>query len=534
MHERKQKKGAVLVALLLVLSLFAAACGGSDDDGSDAADKDGTSTSDVDTEGILKLGISLNNPGGNHFDPTVTQSTVDLQWMQLVFGTLLRARGDGSIEPFMAKSYELVDPQTVTLELREGVKFTDGSAYDAETVKAGLLRTLNQAQAASKSSQNIGFAEISEIIVDGPLALTIKTKTPVAGTLVAGLADREGVVPSPAQVAAAPGDIETKPIGAGPYTLVKNDNLRLLSFRRNPDFFDVDKWRLGGIDIIDAPDGSAKVNGIKTSTLDMATRLFETDAAALDGDDTYSLSSTFNERSEFYVNFCRSKAPFDDVKKRNAVLVGIDREQINKLVFNGRGQAAHGMWPKGHAYENADSAASLEYTEAKAKAAAEAAGPFEFELHFPAGSSPEYARIVEAMQAQLAKNDITLKIVPSQDLLNNFIKPQKAGAMMVPQSRSGVNKYFGPFQAGATTALCGTSVPEIIDTISPASAEAPGSEKSAGLFQEVEAKIVDEALLVPIVRGPVINAWTNERVGGKPEFDTNQSYLLFDSLYIKK
>jgi peptide/nickel transport system substrate-binding protein len=239
MHERKQKKGVVLVALLLVLSLFAAACGGSDDDGSDAADKDGTSTSDVDTEGILKLGISLNNPGGNHFDPTVTQSTVDLQWMQLVFGTLLRSRGDGSIEPFMAKSYELVDPQTVTLELREGVKFTDGSAYDAETVKAGLLRTLNQAQAASKSSQNIGFAEISEIIVDGPLALTIKTKTPVAGTLVAGLADREGVIPSPAQVAAAPGDIETKPIGAGPYTLVKNDNLRLLSFRRNPDFFDV-------------------------------------------------------------------------------------------------------------------------------------------------------------------------------------------------------------------------------------------------------------------------------------------------------
>src|SRR5690606_3225496 len=132
-----------------------------------------------------------------------------------------------------AESYEIVDPQTVRLTLREGVTFTDGSAYDAEAVRAGLLRTRDEASPPTMASQQAAFRALRDVVVDGPRELTLRLDAPLAGELVNALADREGVIVSPEQAASAPEDIDTRAIGAGPY-VVEEFREDFVSLRRNP------------------------------------------------------------------------------------------------------------------------------------------------------------------------------------------------------------------------------------------------------------------------------------------------------------
>src|SRR5690606_17493057 len=174
---------------------------------------------DFDPEGVIRVGAGMVYPAGVHLDPSRSAVNADRQWMDLVFGTLLRWTHDGRIEPWMAEDYEVVDPQTLTLTLRDGVTFTDGTPYDAEAVRAGLLRTLNEASEVTLPSLSLAFQAISDIEVVDPLNLTITLNTPQAGELAAALADREGAIVSPKQAAEAPDDIDTKAVGAGPYVV---------------------------------------------------------------------------------------------------------------------------------------------------------------------------------------------------------------------------------------------------------------------------------------------------------------------------
>ena len=74
------------------------------------------------------------------------------QWL---YDNLMRQNADGSYSPGLAKSATATDPQTIVIELKPGIKFSDGTPLDAEAVKFSIERTI----AAKQRRRGPGGAE---------------------------------------------------------------------------------------------------------------------------------------------------------------------------------------------------------------------------------------------------------------------------------------------------------------------------------------------------------------------------------------
>jgi ABC-type transport system substrate-binding protein len=89
--------------------------------------------------------------------------------------------------------------KTLTMDLREGVTFHDGTPFDAEAVKANIDRSKNMPESRRKSE----VKSIESVAVTGPYQVAFTLTAPDA-TLLAQFADRAGMMLSPTATAAMP------------------------------------------------------------------------------------------------------------------------------------------------------------------------------------------------------------------------------------------------------------------------------------------------------------------------------------------
>jgi ABC-type transport system substrate-binding protein len=433
----------------------------------------------------------------------------------------------------MAESFEVVDESTLHLTIRDGVTFTDGTPYDAEAVRAGLLRTLNEASDVAEPSQSVAFKSITDITVDGPLELTISLGEPAVGELIAALADREGAIVSPTQAAEAPDQIDTNPVGAGPYLAEQITAEQIVSVRKNPDYYEPDAWPLGGVDFVHVADGAGAVAGLLSDTLDMAEQIPQIEGAALEGDGDVIMESLFTDSGYMALNVCSGKPPFDSEDARRALNIGMDRETAAELVYAGNAAPALGLWPEGSANYNPELEEVVPYDPEEAQSLFESAGVTEFDLWLPV-PNPTYQRLAQVLQAQYGELGVTANIIVARDVVAEMITAQAPGVLMVPGSRSGVDKYQRVFDEGQVQALCGVTRPEIMEVLAPASALPPGSEEASALFQEADMINAEGSFYIPIVFTGTVTAWASDRVGGEAEFYGHNAQPMLDTFYIKQ
>ena len=95
-----------------------------------------------DSGGVLRIPYDLTAFGGAKWDPT-TPTNPDIWYAQTwIYDTLMRQNADGSYSPGLAKSATATDPQTIVVELKPNIKFSDGTPLDAEAVKFSIERTI--------------------------------------------------------------------------------------------------------------------------------------------------------------------------------------------------------------------------------------------------------------------------------------------------------------------------------------------------------------------------------------------------------
>lgn len=137
----KQRSFLMLLLVGLLSVVLAACAGGSDKDSNDSSDKSDESTDKKAIEGgdlviaVLSDAQSLDPAGSNDSPSSVVQANI--------YETLVTRNDDNELEPGLAESWEAVDELTWEFKLREGVKFHDGTDFNAEAVKANLERILN-------------------------------------------------------------------------------------------------------------------------------------------------------------------------------------------------------------------------------------------------------------------------------------------------------------------------------------------------------------------------------------------------------
>jgi peptide/nickel transport system substrate-binding protein len=372
--------------------------------------------------------FALENDVSN-LDPMLSGLFVDRNIHYAMYDSLVRVDPKGKIIPWLATEWTTsADGKAVTFKLRQGVKYHDGTAFDAASVKWNIERYKN-----TKGSSRTGdLAAVASVdVVD---ASTVKFNLSVASApLLAALVDRAGMMVSQKVADAMGADFTLKPFkaGTGPFILteaVKNDHYTL---EKNPDWWGKDAAgnKLPYLDkIIVKPilDGDVRLTNLRTGQAQVLNNVAGKDVPAVKADPTltyievgsFSWSSMIPNEAAGFI--------FNEKRYVKAVAMAIDRDEIlAKGPTQGVGIAGWGPISPAHtAFDPSFKPWPKADPEGAKKLVAEVGkGPLKFELLVSSGDAATL-QLAQLIQAELAKADITAEI--KTQLFNDIVTLQQA------------------------------------------------------------------------------------------------------------
>lgn len=223
--------------------------------------------------------------------------------------TELDVRGDEGVKPRLAESWEQVDDMTWRFNLRQGVTFSDGSAFDAEDVKHSFERA-GSSEITCEISRYYEGIEITPTVVDEQ---TIDFTTDPAQPILPLLLSLLTIVPSETPI-----EFTREPVGTGPYTLSDWQPGQSITLERREDYWG-EQPAVETASYVFRADPSVRAAMVETGEADIAPSISAIDATT-DMDKSYPNSETT------YLRIDHAVAPLDDKRVREALNIGIDRE----------------------------------------------------------------------------------------------------------------------------------------------------------------------------------------------------------------
>jgi peptide/nickel transport system substrate-binding protein len=312
--------------------------------------------------------------------------------------------------------------KTVTIKLRPGVKFNDGTPMNAEAVRYSLDRHLNM----KGSNRRSELESVNSIDVVDPLTIRLKLKAPFS-PLVAILADRAGMPVSPA-VATKLGDkFGTAPVCVGPWQFVERVAQDRIVLERSPHYFDKSAAKFDRLIFRIIPDDNVRLANLRSGDIDMMHLVGPTDAANLRKEGKYEVSSvTGIGYSGLTINLHNKtgKPPqppgnlgtplANDPRVREALDLSIDRVALNQVAWDG--QYTPGCTPISPVSPFADKSRKCPTRDvAKAKkllADAGLAGGYSFEMMIV--NDPQQRRAGEVIQGMAKEAGFNISLKPSE------------------------------------------------------------------------------------------------------------------------
>jgi len=355
-------------------------------------------------------------------DGALSDDTESDRVVAQIYDSLVELRGGTTlIKPGLAKSWEVSpDNLTWTFYLRKGVKFHDGTDFNADAVLFNFERWWDKDNPYHKGvfpawESDFGLKGDENCLIDkfekvDDYTFRIVLKQPYV-PLLATLAEVDYGIASPTAIKNEGAEnygtsTEYPPVGTGPFKFVewvKDDRIVL---ERNPDYWG-EKAKVDKVIIKTIPDNSARFLALKTGEIMGMDGANPDDVIAAKNDPNIQilLRPALNVG---WLNFNVTVKPFDDVRVRKAIAMAIDKKTIVQTLFGETGIVADQIWPPfgwGHNNELQD----YPYDPEGAKALlAEAGYPDGFETDFwympnPRGYFPDPKGIAEAIAADLAK-----------------------------------------------------------------------------------------------------------------------------------
>lgn len=416
----KRKWGLFALMLLLVLSTALAAC---NSDSSDVKKEDDDSKGSTETSTTNKTLVFGRGGDSTSLDPSrVTEGesfkvTVNLYETLLNFG-----EQNTTVQPGLAKEWNASeDGLTYTFKLQEGVKFHDGTDFNAEAVVKNFERWANGD--ADKfpyySSMFGGFKDdpervIESVTADGDDTVVIKLTRPQAPFLK-NIAMSMFAIASPTAFEKGDDQFERNPVGTGPFKFVDWKPNETITIEKFEDYWQEGLPKLDRVIFQSIPDNSARLNALMSGQIDLADGINPSDGVKIENDANLQLF----ERPSMnigYLGMTVTRPPFDKKEVRQAMNYAIDKQTIIDTFFEGRADVAKNPMPPSISGYN-DEIEGYEYNPEKAKellAEAGLADGFEMELWampVPRPYMPDGAKVAEVIQKNLADVGIKANIV---------------------------------------------------------------------------------------------------------------------------
>ncbi len=359
--------------------------------------------------GNLRIGLASDI---DTLDPVLSNTIAGRSVLTALCDKLLDVDADLNFVPRLAERWAWSeDRRALTLTLRAGATFHDGTPVDAEAVRFSL----NRAATLPSSRRRSEIAEIASIEVTDPRTVVLRLSAPSA-PLLAQLADRAGMVMSPTAVRAAEGNFARAPICSGPFVFTGMVALDRIDFRRFPGHWNAAEVKVETVTFRPIPDSTVRLLNLRSGTLDLVERVAANDVAALRRDTRvrYAEARGFGFTSIIanVANGPRAQNPFgQDQRLRQAFDMALDREALNQVVFEGANAVGNQPVPPGSPFYQTGFP-MLPRDVAGARRLLAAAGQPAPQVTLLVPNIPEFRQMGEVMQAMVreAGFDLTIEV----------------------------------------------------------------------------------------------------------------------------
>jgi peptide/nickel transport system substrate-binding protein len=436
--ERERRIGArprVAMAVLVLVALVASGCGGATkedarkvrsfrslgltaEDGESGLKDAGTPT----RGGKLIYGVEAES-GGGFCLPEGQLAISGMMVVRAVYDTLTVPNAKGDYVPYLAKGItHSADFKTWDIQLRDGVTFSDGSKLTASVVKNNLDAYRGVYPARKPLLFLFVFNNIIDTKVVDPLTVRVTTKVPWAAFPAYLYSSSRLGIMGQAQLD-DPDNCYRKLIGTGPF----NRNVRWTPNEKLTADANRHYWQTApdgkpypyadSIEIRPIPDTTVRTNAFKSGDINM----LHTSNAEVIGGTLYDLqqkgrANMFVSEDQAEVGFLQlnsSKAPFDDIRIRRALAMGMPRERIAKDLAEGLATIANGPFPKGSLGYLADPGfPKYDLEGAKRLIAAYRADGKDPNFTLTHTTDPAVVRFAETVQAQAKKLGLNVRLIP--------------------------------------------------------------------------------------------------------------------------
>ncbi len=266
----------------------------------------------------VTIGLQLEPP---HLDPTsAAAGAIDQVVYSNVFEGLTRFGSDGSVGPGLAVSWDISDDGTVyTFKLRSGVKFHDGTDFEATDV----VFSYDRARAEdSTNAQKALFGGIEMVEAVDPMTVKVTLKSP-QGNFLFNMAWGDAVIVAPESIE----NIKTSPVGTGAFTFADWKQGDSITLARNPGYWGAaPALESATFKFISEP--TAAFGAMMAGDIDaFYSYPAPENLVQFEADPRFTVLAG-NTEGETILAINNKMEPFNDMRVRKAVSMAIDRQAI--------------------------------------------------------------------------------------------------------------------------------------------------------------------------------------------------------------
>lgn len=342
-----KKSWALVLTLVLSFVLILAGCSGGGNGSSNEP-----AASDSGAETASSGGTLIVGRGGDSaaLDPAIVTDGESLKIAQQVFDPLLAYKtGTTEVEPALAESWEISDDAlTYTFKLRQGVKFHDGTDFNAAAVVFNFDRWSDPKSKYKFEGDSFDYYDsmfgpedarvIKSVTAKDDYTVEFQLNNPQAPFLQ-NLAMPAFSIASPAAVEKEGANFKSNPVGTGPFVFKEWKRSDSITLEKNKEYWQEGLPKMDQLIIRSIPDNTARFNALQNGEIDMMEDLSPDDLTTLESNPELQ---KFN-RPPFnvaYLGFNVTKEPFNNPKVRVALNHAVDKKGIIDAFFAGQAEAA--------------------------------------------------------------------------------------------------------------------------------------------------------------------------------------------------
>jgi peptide/nickel transport system substrate-binding protein len=411
--------------------------------------------------GGITVGQELDIPGFDPLKVGVFDTSAQIA-AALIFDTLTYLDEKGEPQPKLALSWTHSDDyKTWTYKLRPGVRFHDGTPFNAQAVKENFDR---QKDPANKCRCAFYLSGTHDVQAPDELTLVYNLNDPsVTAPANASFPGVTNTVQSPTAWKARGDDYNRNPVGTGPYILKSWTAGDRMVPEKNPDYWNKGHPYLDRIILKPLPDAQARFASLQSGEADII------------WDDEYDADNILKAQKDprltvhTYIGtgaqvwaFNTKVAPFDDARVRQALVMALDRKKWSQAATNGLSRPATNPYGDGSWVKCKDDGA-LPYDIEKAKALIKDYGkPVEFKTLVtatPRGRTN--GQVLQQFWKQVGANmeieQVDQATIPPRAFMRQFqLTPWRIVDFPDPSLQ-----MFANFHTGSPVALANYSDPEL-------------------------------------------------------------------------